>query len=140
MRAPPLSYNVGTRAQHGGVVRDSLEAARIGSSCLSGLGGVELEGGAGCKKEFWEREGEPGRRGKRALSGMAAGGEKGKLSPGQGTLGLSQMCPPAPRSAPRSCPVGIGDSRMSTVEPRRVWPHLSCSWEVIGSYSSTGTQ
>lgn len=29
---------------------------------------------------------------------------------------------------------------MSTVEPRRVWPHLSCSWEVIGTYSSTGTQ
>lgn len=100
MRAPPLSYKVGTRAQHSGVVRDSLEAARIGPSCLSSLGGVELEGGAGCKKEFWEREGEPGCRGKCALSGMAAGGEKGTLSPGQGTLGLSQVWPPALPLAP----------------------------------------
>lgn len=91
--------------------------------------------------ELWEGEGEPGCRGEHALGRTAAGGEKGTLFPLQGMLGHLQVRPPALGCALHSCPVGMGDSSgMSTVQPGRVCLRSSCSWEVTGTYSSTGMQ
>lgn len=89
--------------------------------------------------ELWEEETEPEHRAKHALGWMAAGGGKRTLSPARVMLGLSQACPLVRGSALHSCPVGMGDSSwMSTIQPGRVCPHLSCSWEVTGTLSSMG--
>ena len=63
---------------------------------------------------------------------------EGNAVPRAGHIRAFPSVPPGP--VPRSYPVGMGDSSgMSTVQPRSVLPLSSCSWEVIGTYFSTGT-